>query len=216
MPLQPRAKHRDGAKLSALTMGLLGAPLSGDKGKGPSNAQLGMRWFLVSLSVLFAASLVACAMTRANAPLWRTKEMPNLPAGLALSTGLILALSATLETALRAIRANRFRSFERRLWAVFLLAVLFLLAQSFNWAEMARGYRVSTLTLYPFTFHVLTGLHAAHVVGGFVPLGIVMSRASRREYTSSRYEGVKLCRDYWHFLGGVWLVLVMALWLMSR
>jgi cytochrome c oxidase subunit 3 len=197
-------------------MGILGAPLSGDKGKGPSNAQLGMRWFLVSLSVLFASSLVACVLTRQNAPLWRTKEMPALPAGLAVSTALIAVLSATLESALRAIRKNRFRSFERRLWAVFLLAVLFLVAQSFNWAEMARGYRVATLTLYPFTFHLLTGLHALHVVGGFVPLGIVMSRASRREYTSSRCEGVKLCRDYWHFLGVVWLVLVTALWFLSR
>jgi cytochrome c oxidase subunit III len=197
-------------------MGLLGPPLSREKGPGPSGAELGMRWFLVSLSVLFAASLMLCALTRAHAPLWRTREMPHLPAGLVASTLLLAALAIVFELALSAVRKNRFRSFERALWAALLLATSFLLAQSFNWVEMARGYHVKTLTLYPFTFHLLTGLHALHVLGGFVPLSVVMVRASRREYTSSRHEGVKLVRTYWHFLGVVWLVLLAALWLLSR
>ncbi|HET9929853.1 MAG TPA: cytochrome c oxidase subunit 3, partial [Polyangiaceae bacterium] len=66
-----------------------------------------------------------------------------------------------------------------------------------------------------YTFYVLTGLHAAHVVGGFVPAGIVFARARRREYSSSRHEGVLLCTQYWHYLGVVWLALFLVLELSS-
>jgi len=180
-----------------------------------SNAQLGMFLFLLSLSVLFAASLVACAITRAQAPLWRTHEMPGLPLGLAGSTLIIGALSGSLEWANRLVRENRLRTLERALWAALALGALFLLVQSFNWVEMARGYRASSLTLYPFTFHLLTGLHALHVLGGFVPLGYAIMKAGRREYSSSRHEGLKLTTQYWHFLGVVWLILLGALWWMS-
>ena len=186
-----------------------------DKTNSMSNAQLGMLLFLLSLTILFAASLVACAITRAQAPLWKTAEMPNLPAGLAGSTLILVALSASLEWATRAVKTNRLRSLERGLWAALACGALFLLIQSFNWVAMAQGYRASAQTLYPFTFHLLTGLHALHVLGGFVPLGWAIMKAGRREYSSSRYEGLKLTTQYWHFLGVVWLVLLVALYLMS-
>lgn len=180
-----------------------------------SAPQLGMLLFLLSLTVLFVASLIACLITRLQNPVWRTPEMPALPWGLLLSTSMIFGLSFSLDRALRSIARNRLLSMERAVWAALLFAALFLLFQSFNWIEMARGYRVPKQTLYPFTFHLLTGLHAAHVVGGFVPLGVALVRASRREYSSSRHEGLKLCAQYWHFLGAVWLVLLLALYLLS-
>lgn len=180
-----------------------------------SNSQLGMWLFLLSLSVLFVASLVACIITRVQNPVWRTPEMPGLPWGLLLSTGMIFGLSGSLHHALGSIQKNKSLAMERALWAALVFAALFLLFQSFNWIEMARGYRVSRQTLYPFTFHLLTGLHAAHVVGGFMPLGVCLARASKREYSSSHHEGLKLCTQYWHFLGAVWLVLLGALYLLA-
>jgi cytochrome c oxidase subunit 3 len=68
-------------------------------------------------------------------------------------------------------------------------------------------------TLFAFTFYLLTGLHAAHVLGGFVPLGIVLHRAGEREYSSSRYDGVRFCVWYWHYLGVIWLVLLTVMFL---
>jgi heme/copper-type cytochrome/quinol oxidase subunit 3 len=171
--------------------------------------------FLLSLTVLFVASLVACIITRLQNPVWRTPEMPGLPWGLLVSTAMIFGLSASLHHALASIKRNRLLAMERALWAALVFAALFLLFQSFNWIEMARGYRVTRQTLYPFVFHLLTGLHAAHVLGGFVPLGVSMSRASKREYSSSSHEGLKLCAQYWHFLGAVWLVLLAALYFLG-
>jgi cytochrome c oxidase subunit 3 len=91
-------------------------------------------------------------------------------------------------------------------------SLAFLAAQSSNWyrvLELNPVLRNQELAL--FTFYMLTGVHALHVIGGFVPLGYVLYRAYQREYSSSRHEGVKLCIQYWHFLGVVWLLLLAVM-----
>jgi heme/copper-type cytochrome/quinol oxidase subunit 3 len=40
--------------------------------------------------------------------------------------------------------------------------------------------------------------------------------ASKRQYSSSRHEGLSLCAQYWHYLGVVWLILVTMLYLGNR
>jgi cytochrome c oxidase subunit 3 len=179
-----------------------------------STAQLGMILLLVALGVLFAASLVAYVITRAQVDVWRTSGAREVPGGLAASTGLIFGVSVAVQSAYEAIRNNRHEALERRLWVTVMLATAFLVGQGFNWVQVAHeelgGPRP---TLFAFTFFMLTGLHAVHVIGGFVPLGFVLYRARQREYSSSRREGVKLCVQYWHFLGVVWLVLVSTIYL---
>jgi cytochrome c oxidase subunit 3 len=179
-----------------------------------STRQLGMIVLFASLSVLFTASLIAYLITRFSADVWRTPAMPALPRGLLASTAALVALSYCIQKAVSAIRHNRHEALVKNLWQSLLFAAAFLAGQSMNWlymqqAALAPGVR----TLYPFTFFLLTGLHAAHILGGFVPLGIVLSRARRREYSSSNHEGVLLCAQYWHYLGVVWLVLLGALYL---
>ena len=178
-----------------------------------STRQLGMIVLFASLSVLFTASLVAYLVTRLRADVWQTPAMPALPRGLLVSTATLVALSFCVERALSAIRHNRHESLVKNLWLSLLFAVAFLGGQSMNWLYMQQAALApGTRTLYPFTFFLLTGLHAAHIAGGFVPLGIVLARARRREYSSSNHEGVRLCAQYWHYLGVVWLVLLGTLY----
>jgi cytochrome c oxidase subunit 3 len=178
-----------------------------------SLAQLGMVVLFVSLSVLFGASLIAYLITRAQNPVWRTPEMPPLPLGLLASTAIIAALSVFMHRAVRAATENRNEGLLRELQLAFLCAAGFLVCQSANWRTMIPALHGSDpYARYAFTFYWLTALHAAHVVGGFVPLGIVLSRARRRQYSSSRHEGVRLCKQYWDYLGVVWIVLLAALY----
>lgn len=176
-----------------------------------STAQLGMLCLLVSLAMLFAGSLIAYLLTRSNNPEWASVQF-GLPWGLLVATLDLAAISFALETGLRAIRSNRQGRLRRSLLWALGLAVSFLLMQAFNWTEINAlnpAGRAHVLAL--FSFYMLTGLHALHVLGGVVPLGIVLSRAEAREYSSSRYEGIRLLAQYWHFLGGVWVVLVGCL-----
>jgi cytochrome c oxidase subunit 3 len=176
--------------------------------------QFGLVILMVSMSVLFTATLVAYVWTRMLNPVWKTPQMPELPLGLLASTAMIAGMSVAMHRAVRDIRQNKNESLLRDLWLALAFGVGFMLGQCLNWRSMAPALHADVPhPLYPFTFYMVTGLHAAHVVGGFIPLGIVIGRAQRRLYTSSEHEGVRLVRQYWDYLGAVWLVLLATLWI---
>ena len=92
------------------------------------------------------------------------------------------------------------------------LGITFLASQTRVWLTLENIQLPSTArTLYAFSFAVLTGLHAIHVLGGFVPLTVCAVRASRERYSSFDYVGVTYCAMYWHFLLFVWLGLLVLL-----
>lgn len=176
-----------------------------------SPAQFAVALLLVSLLMLFGATVVAYFVTRASLEHWSGKEL-GLPLGLLGSTAVLVFVSAAFEWAVRGIRSNRQRQLRRGLWLGGVFGLLFLLLQVWNWSEVLRlNPDLKDRELSIFTFYMLTGVHALHVVGGFVPLGWVLYRATQREYSSSRWEGVKLCVQYWHFLGAVWLGLLLVM-----
>ena len=166
----------------------------------------------VVIGVLFAGTLVAYSVTRLQVALWRPPNSPGLPFGLFGSTLMLVGLSSAMQRALVNITANRQDAFRRCLWIGLSFAVAFVLGQAINWTNMARAQAMlPRATLFAFTFYLLTGLHAAHVLGGLVPLGIVIQRAREREYSSSRCEGVRFCVWYWHYLGAIWIVLMAVM-----
>jgi cytochrome c oxidase subunit III len=178
-----------------------------------SAAQLGLVVLFGSMSVLFGASVIAYLFTRSANPVWRTPEMPPLPLGLLTSTAILVGLSVFMHRAVHAVRVNRPEALLRELNLALMCGLAFLMCQAANWQTMIPALHGSDpYARYAFTFYWLTALHAAHVVGGFVPLGIVLARARKRQYSSSRYEGVRLCKQYWDYLGIVWLVLLATLY----
>lgn len=179
-----------------------------------STRQLGVFVLFGSLSVLFAASLVGYLITRAESEIWRPEGVPGLPLGLLGSTLVLLGNAIAMHHAIGAVRENKPLTLVRDLWIAFAFALAFVIGQALNWSSMWVGLGVAgQKTLYAFTFYMLTGLHVLHVIGGLVPLGIVIARARRREYSSSSHEGVLLVRQYWDFLGVVWIVLLALLYL---
>lgn len=179
-----------------------------------STRQLGVFVLFGSLSVLFAASSVGYLITRAESEVWRPEGAPGLPLGLLGSTLVLLGNAVAMHHALGAVRENKPLTLVRDLWIAFAFALAFVVGQALNWSSMWVGLGVAgQKTLYAFTFYMLTGLHVLHVIGGLVPLGIVIARARRREYSSSSHEGVLLVRQYWDFLGVVWIVLLALLYL---
>ncbi len=60
-------------------------------------------------------------------------------------------------------------------------------------------------------FYLITGLHAAHVLGGLVAWLRVLDRLWRGAEIEAIRQSVQLCARYWHFLLGVWLLLFWLL-----
>ena len=59
---------------------------------------------------------------------------------------------------------------------------------------------------------VLAFLHALHVAGGIIALGVVAVRASHGRYDHERHFAVDFTANYWHFLDIVWLVMLASFW----
>ena len=184
-----------------------GDPRHGRDGAIPGAGVLGMWIFLATLTVLFLAAIVGYLVVRVKAVDWPPPGMPRLPAGLWLATVLLLAGSVTIHRALRFIRAGERTAAARWVGVTLALGLSFLAVQSWNWWGLIRLHLTAASNLYAFTFFMLTGLHAAHVVGGITLLAVVWRRARRGRYGSGHHPGITYAAMYWHFLDAIWLLL---------
>ncbi len=62
---------------------------------------------------------------------------------------------------------------------------------------------------------VLALLHALHVAGGIIALGMVSLRAMHGKYDHERHWPVDFAAQYWHFLDVIWLFMLAAFWMTS-
>ncbi|HUK14494.1 MAG TPA: heme-copper oxidase subunit III [Thermoanaerobaculaceae bacterium] len=176
-----------------------------------ATGRLGIKLMVLALSMLFAASMLGYLIIRSRASAWPPPGMPRLPGALWISTAIILVSSATMQGAVRAARSGLTRALKWRLLLTTVLGLAFLTSQTLNWFSLVAVKVTARVNLYGFTFYLLTGLHAAHVVGGLIPLGVVTTRAWRGRYSAEFHPGVEYCKIYWHFLAVVWLVMFTLL-----
>ena len=173
---------------------------------------MGMLVFIVSLAMIFAATILGLVVVRIEdeGP-WPPAGMPALPSLLGLSTAVILLSSLTMWFTTRAIARDRLIAFRRWLWATFLLGLAFLILQIVSWSQVIADDLDFESHLYAWTFYVLTALHALHVLGGIGPMGLVVANAGRGRYRADRHRGVTYVAMYWHFLDLAWVSLYATL-----
>lgn len=181
----------------------------------PGTGTFGFLVLLISLAMLFGSSMLGYAYVRWHAPEWPPPGMPDLPKSLWLSTVIILACSVSIHGAVRAVRRDDQRGTRRSLVLTFVLGCLFLVMQTLNYASLAAMNLTARTNLYGFTFYMMTFLHAVHVIGGLIPLGIVTRRAYDGRYSSFFHTGIRYQAMYWHFLDVIWLVIFVVLMLGS-
>jgi cytochrome c oxidase subunit 3 len=181
-----------------------------------NTGEIGMVVCIATLSVLFAASVAIYLIMRHMHQPWPPMGFPALPSSLWLSTLDIVCTSIVIQGAVLAARRDDKVGLRRNLVATLVLALGFLGLQSYAWytiwkqvaavAELGRSY----LTM----FYMMTGLHAAHVVGGLVPLVVVTVAAYRGMYGRKKNAGVRFTAIYWHFLDVVWCVIFVVVYLL--
>jgi cytochrome c oxidase subunit III len=179
----------------------------------PPMGTFGMTVLVISLSILFGASCVALLVTRSRASAWPPHGMPPLPSSLWISTVIILLASAAVQRARNAIRRGERERLKRFLRVTGVIGLLFLAVQTINWMEFYGAIRnIQFSGAYLGMFYVLTGLHAAHVIGGLIPLAVVLRRARQGVYSQVYHPGVTNLAIYWHFLDVVWILLFILIY----
>ncbi|MCS6760392.1 MAG: cytochrome c oxidase subunit 3, partial [Candidatus Devosia euplotis] len=91
------------------------------------------------------------------------------------------------------------------------LGLLFVYIQYMVGAELhGQGLDVER-GAYAAVMYGLSGIHAAHVALGIIALAVLTIFAFRGAYTPPRHLRVRLWSVYWHFVGVVWLLMYVLI-----
>ncbi len=177
-------------------------------------AWIGMVIFLASWAMMFGALFFTYGGIRSRSPIWPPPGLPAIPLLLpAVNTAVIALSSLTLQLGVSAVKAGRGPALTRFALATLVLGCAFMGLQLQVWhALWLDGLQPSSGT-YGSAFYGFTVIHAAHVVVGLVALAWIVLGAARGRYTAARHLSVRLWTMYWHFVGAVWLVLFLTIYI---
>jgi cytochrome c oxidase subunit 3 len=197
-------------------------PADGDlrrvKNSSPPPASTGIWVGLAAITMTFAAFTSALIVRQGSARDWQHFALPSI---LYLNTLIILVSSVTLEIGRRQIAtfmtsANaagekiRQTAPARWLYVTLALGLLFVAGQTFAWIQLRdQGLGLATNISYSF-FYVLTVAHALHLLGGLGGMTRVIGKVNHSALRRSTLNATSL---YWHFMGALWLYLLILLWM---
>ena len=170
-------------------------------------AKVGLRVFLVVVTVIFALTIIAYVdrLTLSN---WRPLPEPGI---LWLNTALLILSSAALEWARVSVRRGHMQGVRNGMHLGGALAIAFLAGQLLAWRELAElGYFAASNTANAF-FYLLTALHGLHLLGGLVAWWRGANRMWRGGDAADLRLGIELCAFYWHYLLLIWAILFVLM-----
>ena len=176
--------------------------------------KLGFYLFLVSLGIFFFASMMAYAVIRTKV-VKPTDHQLTIPVSFWLSTIVLLTISFALHMAVESVHAEFQKRFRQWIAVAFGLSFVFFILQSQGLSSLISTHLKwvsGEAKLYGVSF-TLALLHALHVFGGLIYLWIVAARAFKGRYDHEHHGPVDMCASYWHFLDGVWVIMLATFWL---
>lgn len=181
------------------------------KDYAPPPSSTGIWVVLASISMTFAALTSALIVRQGGAKDWQHLDLPPI---LYWNTVVLIGSSVTLEVARRRVaafmRGHREIQPMRWLYVTLALGLLFVAGQYVAWMQLrAQGLFLATNPNSSF-FYVLTALHAIHVTGGLGGLLRVMLRLNKSILRKSTLDATS---RYWHFMDGLWVYLMLLLWM---
>jgi len=130
----------------------------------------------------------------------------------------LLASSITLEVARRRVADFARGETAHRTAALFALSttlflgLLFVGGQIVAWRQLrAQGLYLASNPNSSF-FYVLTAIHALHVLGGLAGL-MRVTYILRQPVFSLRRSTLEATAYYWHFMGVLWLYVLLVIWI---
>jgi cytochrome c oxidase subunit III len=179
----------------------------------PAPSKTGIWVFLAASSMTFAAFTSALIVRQGAAMDWHHLTLPTI---LYWNTLVLLASSVTLELSRRriALFMGGPKTVDlnptRWLYVTALLGAVFVVGQYVAWLQLrAEGLYLATNPNSSF-FYLLTAIHALHVLGGLVGLTYVMRKLGRLSLRRNTLDSFSI---YWHFMGILWVYLLLLLWM---
>jgi cytochrome c oxidase subunit III len=167
---------------------------------------------MISISMFFLVPCAAFIVLALTSKAWVPLHLPKI---LWLNTVILLVSSVTLRKARQRLSIFDFPGF-RKLWrATTILGVVFLAGQLIAWLQLVRaGVYIAANQATSF-FYIFTAAHAIHLLGGVAALLYVYLRDFEKGKIS-RVTAVEITSYYWHFMDGLWVFLLLLLYLGNK
>lgn len=167
--------------------------------------KFGVWLFLVTIFMIFAALSSAYIVRRAEGN-WSYFELPSL---FWINTLVILLSSATLHWAYLSAKRDNLESVKIATLLTTILGMAFMVGQYMAWTQLVSNSVHLVGNPSGSFVYIISGLHAAHVIGGVIFLLILLASTQRGKVHSKSMNQIEMSATYWHFLGGLWLYLFL-------
>jgi cytochrome c oxidase subunit 3 len=167
-------------------------------------------WIGMGTIAMMFAALTSAYLVRKPVGNWYEFK---LPAQFFISTLLILLSSISLEWSYKSFKSGIAKNYKVGMFIAFCLGVAFLYSQIAAWKELTNHGITIDLNVSGSFLYALTGIHAAHVLGGIAVLAasMIISLMTSFEVTKMRILKLDLVRQYWHFVDILWIYLLLFL-----
>ena len=168
-----------------------------------------MWFFVVFESLVFTSYFCVYLYYRAQHEhaFLKAQSALNLPLGI-VETILLLTSSWAIARCVQEVRAARYRSAQRFVLATVGLGVAFLGCKLAEWVRLIGEGHTFTSSEFMQHFFFLTGMHAIHLLIGFVVLGVIQYQLADPQRRS--HQTIETGSTYWHTVDLFW-VLIFAL-----
>lgn len=202
------------AAMSAPVRAARRAPLPIRLSGSRSPAWWGMVFLCATEGMLFASFLGAYFFLRGSVEAFGAEGGKSVPLVRPLiMTVVLLSSSVTAWWGESGIKKGEGMRLRIGLALTFLLGVGFLALQATEYANRDTSW---TTSAYDSLFITITGFHGAHVAGGLLMNLYVQVRAWLGHFDAERHDAVTNALVYWHFVDGVWLCVLAALYISPR
>lgn len=164
-------------------------------------------WAGIAGMVMLFAGFTSAYIVRQAAGNWLEFQLPNL---FFLSTVVILASSLSIQGSYHFFKKGNESLYKGLLLLTFFLGLIFIILQYQGWTQlMGLGVDLGRNPSGDFVY-VISGVHAAHVVGGLGTLLVAIGHSLGLKYrvTEKRKLRFELTLIYWHFVDFLWLYLI--------
>ncbi len=170
-----------------------------------------MTMVLISGSMLFTTLLMGYAIYRTSATTWPPVGTTPVALGYPLLSTFTIFLSSWF---MRLVKkdVSDIKKAKMNLDATLVLGVLFLGIQTLFWNELKSSGLLVSSGIFSSILYGFTWIHAAHVVMGL--LSLVWLRFVLKSGTRNLEVKVLNVEKFWHFLGVIWLIMFITLFVL--
>ncbi len=143
--------------------------------------------------------------------IWQSIELPN---AFYFSTAAMVLSSMLLIRGQQAFSLDRPHRALRHIQGAGILGLVFLGCQWAGWHHLVEAniwFTGPQSTPAGSWLYVITWFHWMHALAGVVVLGITTWRSYQGRYTAESHLGYDLASQFWHFLGILWIYLLLFL-----